>query len=230
MCCTASAVERANAGSLLHSSVAVPIGQLTPGEERACGVITEPASALVPSHVAERETGADCNAFDSEPGPGLDLSNATSPGTVAPARARRVSRAKRRYRRRAKAKWSRVPVSSLVFWNSRGFENDMCEFVRLLNDRGADAGFIMESRVYGNDLTSGPWHWHAGPEVLPFPGDSSPKRGLGAFVNARKHPGAIVVDKDSYKHSMWMRFSGATHDLFVCAAHVPLYSQPLGPM
>ena len=85
----------------------------------------------------------------------------------------------------------------------------------------------MESRVYGNGLSSGAWQWHAGPEVLSSTGDSSPRRGLGAFVNANKHPGAIVVNKGSYKHSIWLRFPGSAHDLYVCAAHVPLYSQPL---
>ena len=39
-------------------------------------------SRPVPLHVTGHEVG---NAFDSESGPGLDLSNSTRPGTVIPA-------------------------------------------------------------------------------------------------------------------------------------------------
>ena len=95
----------------------------------------------------------------------------------------------------------------------------------VLGDRRADARFIIESRVYGNDL-----QWYLAmacwPEVLPSTGGSSPRRGLGAFVNASN----TLVPLLSTRDATCTRCSCASLALSMTSMSVQpmfLYSQPL---
>ena len=89
---------------------------------------------------------------------------------------------------------------------------------------------IMESHIYGNDLSNDEYYWIKGPELLPAFGDrrNRPRRGLGMLVNRKLLPGGAEVK--SFEHSFWARFpprSPGARPLFVCCTHLHVASQPL---
>ena len=52
---------------------------------------------------------------------------------------------------------------------------------------------MKESKFYGEGLSYGKWKWLPGPECLPELGLTTPRRGLGVFVDYDKLPGVSVV-------------------------------------
>lgn len=101
-------------------------------------------------------------------------------------------------------------TTTIIFWNARGILGELASLVRLMKHYNAAMACIMESHIYGNDLSNDEYYWIKGPELLPAFGDrrNRPRRGLGMLVNRKLLPGGAEVK--SFEHSFWARFPSRT--------------------
>ena len=117
----------------------------------------------------------------------------------------------------------------MFFWNARGVVSELIELFDRLKFHGVSFAGIMETNVYGEDLSSEKYKFIRGPEIPPPLGASVARRGLGAFVDRERHPGA---------HRIWMGVhafcvkipakSPNNKPLFVITTHIPMSKDPVG--
>jgi len=93
-----------------------------------------------------------------------------------------------------------------------------------MNSRNVAAAMFCETNVYDADLSHGRWKWLRASQLLPLPGDTTPRRGMGAFINKDILPGASVVKV--YEDSFWVSVpgSGKNLGLYLCMTHLPMYA------
>jgi hypothetical protein len=108
-----------------------------------------------------------------------------------------------------------------MFWNARGVEEDLVELIVHLDENDIQVACIMETKVFGTDLSTDKYKWISGPETLPSVGGNTPRMGLG-FLVSREYPRASLVRKGRY--TAWLRIPGAV-DLYVGAIYIPVYPQ-----
>ena len=109
-----------------------------------------------------------------------------------------------------------------MFWNAgkKGIRDRRAQLLAFLVNNKVDAAFIMETHIYKEGRALEQYKWLPGPENEKTTAQKQPSRGQGAFISDKVATGAAVVHKG--KNSMWVRLTGATTPLYICATHVPL--------
>ena len=98
-----------------------------------------------------------------------------------------------------------------MFWNARGLADEVQQTLEFMTSRNVAAALFCETNVYDANLSQGRWKWLRASQLLPHPGDTSPRRGMGAFINKDILPGASVVKV--YDDSFWVNIPGPSKKL-----------------
>ena len=137
-----------------------------------------------------------------------------------------LPRIPRQATRRGKRKHSKTNILEemihILFWNARGIEEEMIELIVLLEECNAKVACIMETKIFGKNLSTKEWKWLAGPETLPSLGGDTPRMGLGFLVHA-SFVDAAVVRKGKY--TAWLCLPGVHVDMYICAVYIPVYGK-----
>ena len=82
---------------------------------------------------------------------------------------------------------------------------------------------LMETNIFGEDLSEGKYQYLHGPELLPILGGSVARRGLGAFIDKERFPGASAVW--SGVHSFCVKIPALAPNncpMIVITTHIPM--------
>ena len=75
----------------------------------------------------------------------------------------------------------------------QGLADEVQQTLEFMTSRNVAAALFCETNVYDANLSQGRWKWLRASQLLPHPGDTSPRRGMGAFINKDILPGTSVV-------------------------------------
>ena len=105
--------------------------------------------------------------------------------------------------------------------------SELLDVLRLMDALKIAVFGLMETRVFGGDLSWGKYRWIRGPELLPLPGGAEPRRGLGALVDTSVYPGAAAVWLGMHSFCLRLPSKSGGRPTFVFVCHVPILQESL---
>ena len=74
----------------------------------------------------------------------------------------------RRVRSKRPRRMRKTPVRTelgIMFWNARGIEEDFVELLATLEEKKMDVACVVETKIFGTDMSTEEWHWIPAPET-----------------------------------------------------------------
>ena len=114
----------------------------------------------------------------------------------------------------------------IMFWNAQGLATELLDLGKLMETEEADIVGVMETCMLAReDLSQGKTKWFPGPDPVFHPVSGRLERGMGAFVNMKRLPGANVAWKGIYSFCVWVPGSPGQKPLAVYISHIPGWTE-----
>jgi len=144
-------------------------------------------------------------------------------------------RRRRNCRRRKKRAGSSVPVEpdpveasrKLLFWNAQGLLTELLDLGTLVAHLGVSVVTCVETFVKGSQrMRCGKLEWLKAQDSVDHPVSGRPCRGMGAFVDMDKFPGAHVSWCGKYSFCLWLPAGRGCRPVSLYTSHIPGPTEP----